>query len=72
METTVILNQVTLKKPDLGHLERAGSLVKDRGIVIHKIKLVEPEPPEMYLAVPLLSYFSRETQILQQRVQPHE
>lgn len=46
--------------------------MKDRGIVIHKIKLVKPELPELYSAVPLLSYFSRETQILQKRVQQHE
>lgn len=49
VETTVImLNLVALKKADLCHLERAGSLVKDKGIVIHKIGSVKPEPPELF------------------------
>lgn len=47
--TIIILNQITLKKTDyilkksdLHHLETAGSLVKEKGIIIHKIKLIKP------------------------------
>ena len=38
----VKLNQITLKKADLHHLETAGSLVKEGGIIIHKIQWIKP------------------------------
>lgn len=43
MEHTVMMViQNTFKKADLLHLERVGSLVKEGGIIIHRIKLIKP------------------------------